>query len=80
MKRLYTIIGYRIYTKHQSAGQDVFYRKLNERSALAKYKDVPLTPRVTKELQFIELLQLLDSERELVKNDVSFNHDEEDFY
>ena len=74
------VAGYRIYTKPQNSfGRDVFYRKSNESGALAKYQDVPLTPRVTKELQFIELLQLLDSERELVKNDVSFQL-QEDFY
>ena len=56
-------------------GREVFKRKPNEMNGLAKYQDVPLTPRMTKELQFIELLQLLDSERELIKNDISFDHD-----
>jgi hypothetical protein len=74
------VAGFRIYTKPQkSFGRYVFYRKPNESCALAKYQDVPLTPRMTKELQFIELLQLLDSERELIKNDISFEH-EDAFY
>ena len=53
----------------------MFKRRPNELNGLAKYQDVPLTPRMTKELQFIELLQLLDSERELIKNDINFEHD-----
>ena len=70
------VLGFKIYRKPSSnVGREPYYRAHG--SSVAKYQDVSLTPRMTKELQFIELLQLLDSEKELVKNNISFEHADE---